>query len=313
MSRLCLERDDLEAGRRHLARSQELGARADLPKNPHRRRLAMARLAQLDGDLGAALELLNEAERLYDGDFSPDVQPIHAVRTRMWLADGRLGNALDWVRDRGLSADDDLSYVREYEHITLARVLLARSAADRDRVSLREATGLLDRLLLAAEEGERTGSVVELSVLVALGRRADGDEPGALSSLERGLTFAESEDHVRVFLDEGPALAELLRAAADRGVARRYALRLLDDGPAADHRAPDRTSLVEPLSVRELEVLRLLGTDLDGPAIARRLFVSLNTVRTHTRNVYAKLGVNGRRAAVRRATELDLLARAPQH
>ena len=313
MSRLFLERNDLEAARYHLALSQELGTRADLPKNPHRRRLTMARLAQLDGDLGAALDLLDEAERLYDADFSPDVRPIHAVRARLWLADDRLGDALDWARDRGVSVDDDLSYLREYEHITLARVLLARSAADRDRVSLREATGLLDRLLFAAEEGERTGSVVELSVLEALARRADGDEPGALSSLERALTLAESEDHVRGFLDEGPGLAELLHAEVDRGVARRYALRLLDDGPAADDRAPDQTSLVEPLSVRELEVLRLLGTDLDGPAIARRLFVSLNTVRTHTRNVYAKLGVNGRRAAVRRATELDLLARAPQH
>jgi LuxR family maltose regulon positive regulatory protein len=89
-------------------------------------------------------------------------------------------------------------------------------------------------------------------------------------------------------------------------------LRLLDALPTTHAQAPDQKGLVEPLSVRELEVLRLLGTDLDGPGIARQLFVSLNTVRTHTRHVYAKLGVNGRRAAVRRATELDLLARAPQ-
>jgi LuxR family maltose regulon positive regulatory protein len=63
------------------------------------------------------------------------------------------------------------------------------------------------------------------------------------------------------------------------------------------------------LSVRELEVLRLLGTDLDGPGIARELVVSLNTVRTHTKHIYAKLGVTSRRAAVRRAADLDLLAR----
>jgi LuxR family maltose regulon positive regulatory protein len=312
MSRLHLERNDLEAARHHLARSQELGARADLPKNPHRRRLAMARLAQLDGDLGTALDLVDEAERVYDGDFSPDVRPISAVRARLWLDGGRLADALDWVRDRGLSVDDELCYLREYEHVTLARVLLARFAGDRARPSLREAMDLLERLLVPAEAGERTGSIVELSVLLALARRADDDDPGALGFLERALTLAEPEGYVRVFLDEGPAMAALLRTAADRGIARAYALRLLDLGPATDDRAPDQHGLAEPLSVRELEVLRLLGTDLDGPGIARQLFVSLNTVRTHTRNVYAKLGVNGRRAAVRRATELDLLTRAPQ-
>lgn len=313
MSRLFLERNEVQAARHHLALSQELGTSADLPKNPHRRRLAMARLAQLDGDLGAALDLLDEAERLYEADFSPDVQPIHAVRARLWLAGDRLGDALDWARDRGLSVDDELCYLREFEHITLARVFLARFAADRVPSVLREATGLLERLLLAAEAGERTGSVIELQVLTALARRAGDDVRGAVESLERALDLAQPEGHVRLFLDEGPALAELLRATAERGVARAYARRLLGAVPAVHDGNPVRQGLVEPLSARELEVLRLLGTDLDGPAIARQLFVSLNTVRTHTRNVYAKLGVNGRRAAVRRATELDLLARAPHH
>jgi LuxR family maltose regulon positive regulatory protein len=76
-----------------------------------------------------------------------------------------------------------------------------------------------------------------------------------------------------------------------------------------EHSAPVDQRLIEPLSERELDVLRLLGTDLDGPEIARELIVSLNTVRTHTKNIYAKLGVNNRRAAVRRAKELDLLSR----
>lgn len=312
MSRLSLERNDLEAARHHLDRSQDLGTRADLPKNPHRRRLAMARLAELDGDLGAALDLLDEAERLYDGDFSPDVRPVSAVRARLWLADGRLADAVDWVRDRGLSADDDLSYVREYEHTTLVRVLLARYAADHAPSLLREATSLLERLLLAAEAGGRTGSVVELQVLTALARRIGGDVRGAVDSLERALDLAEPEGHVRVFLDEGAAMAELLQAVAERGSARASALRLLDAGPDGHDGAAGQHGLVDPLSVRELEVLRLLGSDLDGPTIARQLFVSLNTLRTHTRNVYAKLGVNSRRAAVRRAADLDLLARTPR-
>jgi LuxR family transcriptional regulator, maltose regulon positive regulatory protein len=104
-------------------------------------------------------------------------------------------------------------------------------------------------------------------------------------------------------------MVSLLKALAKQGAAPSYALRLLAAGTAADDGAPLQQGLIEPLSVRELEVLRLLGTDLDGPGIARELVVSLNTVRTHTKNIYAKLGVNNRRTAVRRAADLDLVPR----
>jgi LuxR family maltose regulon positive regulatory protein len=129
----------------------------------------------------------------------------------------------------------------------------------------------------------------------------------ALASLQRALTLAEPEGYVRLFVDEGPAMASLLRAAAKEGIAPSYVHRLLAAFGTAQDNTPRRQDLIEPLSERELHVLRLLGTDLDGPDIARELVVSLNTVRTHTKNIYAKLGVNNRRAAVRRARELDLL------
>jgi LuxR family maltose regulon positive regulatory protein len=132
--------------------------------------------------------------------------------------------------------------------------------------------------------------------------------PAALVPLGQALTLAEPEGYARVFLDEGPAMAALLAAAAQRGIATDYVRRLLaavsDTEPA---RSTSAESLIEPLSGREVDVLRLLGTDLGGPEIARELVVSLNTVRTHTKNIYAKLGVNNRRAAVRRARELGLL------
>ena len=308
MSELFRERDDLEAARLHLRRSQELGDHAGLPQNPYRRRLAMARLQQLDGDLGGALDLLDEAQRVYTSDFSPDVRPIPAVRARMWVAHGRLGDALDWVRERGLSVDDDLSYVREYEHITLARVLLAQCTAERSERPIREATRLLERLLRAADEGRRTGSVIEILVLQALAAQARGDLPAALRPLERALTLAEPEGYVRTFADEGAPMASLLRAAAMQGVTADYVRRLLAVVGTTEDGRPVHQGVVEPLSARELDVLRLLGTDLGGPEIASELFVSLNTVRTHTKNIYAKLGVNKRRAAVRRATELGLMS-----
>lgn len=102
-------------------------------------------------------------------------------------------------------------------------------------------------------------------------------------------------------------MSALLAAAAQRGIATAYARRLLTTFDRTPTRPTPAAGMVEPLSDRELDVLRLLATDLGGPDIARELVLSLNTVRTHTRNIYAKLGVNNRRAAVRRATELDLL------
>ena len=315
MSQLLRERNDLEAAVQHLLTGRELGEYAGLPQNLYRWRVAMARIREAEGDLDGALELLNEAERVYDGDFSPNVRPVPALRARVWVALGRMGEALGWVREQGLSVEDDLSYLREFEHITFARVLLARHTTEPAERSLHEATRLLERLLQAAEDGGRTGSVIEILVLQALAHQMQGDIPAALASLQRALMLSEPEEYVRVFVDEGPPMAILLRAVArvargaHRGIVASYARRLLAAVDNIGDITPVRQGLIEPLSERELDVLRLLGSDLDGPDIARELVVSLSTVRTHTRNIYAKLGVNNRRAAVRRAEELDLLSR----
>jgi LuxR family maltose regulon positive regulatory protein len=316
MSEVHRERDNLPAATQQLLRSQELGEHMGLPQNRYRWRVAMARVRQAEGDLLGALDLLNEAERFYVSDFFPNVRPIPALRARVRVAHGELGEALGWARERGLSVDDDLSYLREFEHITLARVLLARHAAERAESPVHDAARLLERLLRAAEEGQRTGSVIEILVLQALARQARGDVPAALASLQRALTLAEPEGYVRIITDEGPAMASLLSALAKQGAAAKqgtapgYVRRLLAAVNKTEDSTPASQGLIEPLSERELEVLRLLGTDLDGPEIARELVVSLNTVRTHTKNIYAKLGVNNRRAAVRRAQELNLLRTA---
>jgi LuxR family maltose regulon positive regulatory protein len=309
LSELCRERNELDAAREHLAASTALGEHAGLPQNRHRWRMAMARLREAEGDLDGAVDLLDEAQRCYVSDMFPDVRPIAAVRARVWLAQGRLGTAFDWARQRGLSAADDLSYLREFEHVTLARALLAEHATSGDRTPLSQATGLLERLLHAAQDGGRTGSVIELLVLRALAHQHHGDIPGALGAVERAVALAEPEGYVRIFVDEGPPLAVLLTACAQQGAAPGYVRRLMSAGTPAGDGIPAPRGPIEPLSARELDVLRLLGTDLDGPDIARELFVSVNTLRTHTKNLYAKLGVNSRRAAVRRGEELELLAR----
>jgi len=309
MSEIACERDDLHAARQLLLRSQELGEQAGLPQNRYRWRVAMARVREIEGDLGGALGLLDEAERLYVSDFFPNVRPVPALRARVWIAQGRPGEALGWAREQGLSVDDDLSYRREFEHITLARVLLERARSEGAGRSAHEAARLLERLLRAAEEGHRTGRVIEILVLLALAHQALGDIPAALGFLDRAVTLAEPEGYIRVFADEGPSMTSLLRAAAKRGTRRDYVRRLLAAASRTEYNGPAGQALIEPLSERELDVLRLLASELDGPAIARELMVSLNTIRTHTKNIYAKLAVTNRRAAVRRAAELGLLPR----
>ena len=306
LSEIHRERNDLPAAAQSLLRSQELGEHIGLPQNRYRWRVAMARIRQAEGDLSGALDLLNEAERLYVGDYFPNVRPVPALRARVLVAQGELGAALGWARERGLSVEDDLSYLHEFEHITLARVLLARHAADRAQRSIQEVTRLLGCLLRSAEAGQRTGSVIEILVVQALAHQARADVPAALTSLQRAVTLAEPEGYVRIFADEGPPMASLLRAVSKQGTAPNYVRRLLAAISKAEDSTPANNGLIEPLSARELDVLRLLGTDLDGPDIARHLVVSLNTVRTHTKNIYAKLGVNNRRSAVRRAQELGL-------
>jgi LuxR family maltose regulon positive regulatory protein len=309
MGELSLERNDLDAARQHLLTSKEMGEHAGLEQNAYRWRVASARLRTAEGDLDGALVLLDEAARQYLSDYLPIVRPIAALKARVWVAQGRLGEAQGWARDQRLSAGDDLSYLREFEHVTLARVLLARSTQDRVDGSTREAVELLERLLQAADEGSRTGSVIQILAVLALAHRVLGDIPAALARLERALTLAEPEGYVRLFVDEGPSMAALLEAAGKRGIAPTYIRELLAAFGRPDDRTPIKQQLIEPLSERELDVLRLLDTDLDGPEIARQLVVSLHTVRSHTKSIYAKLGVNNRRAAVGRAVELDLLSR----
>ena len=310
LSEVLIEKNDLDAAALRLETSTELGDSAGLPQHAYRWRVTMARLCRARGDLDGALVLIDEAVPLYDTDFSPPVRPVTALRARVQLARGDLDAALAWATDRGFNASDDLTYVREYEHITFARVLIACHATGRDARALEDARTLLTRLLAAAEEGSRIGSTIEILILLATAHHAHQDNAAAIAALEDALRRAEAEGHVRLFLHAGPAVTALLRSVASREHAAPHTRRVR---AAADHTesspvlsSGSRPPLIDELSPRELDVLRLLRSDLSGPDIARELIVSLNTVRTHTKNIYAKLGVNNRREAIRRAAELGL-------
>ena len=303
------ERGDLDAALEHLRLSAELGEHNGLPQHPYRSRLAMARLRAAEGDIEAALALLDDAERVYTTDFSPSVRPIPAVRAGLLADHGNLSEALAWVRERGLTTDDDLDYVGEFEHVILARVLLAQFRAERSAGSVDDAIRLLKRLLVAAEAGGRNGDLLQILVLLALCEDARGHRPAAVAHLERAIDLAEPEGYIRLFLDEGPRIRPLLEAVAAQGSSAAYIGRILEASPQRPPRRAAEQPLVDPLSDRELDVLRLLTSELTGPEIARELMVSLNTMRTHTKNIYSKLGVTNRRAAVGQAEELQLLSR----
>jgi LuxR family maltose regulon positive regulatory protein len=318
MSDLYREHNDLQTATQHLLTSQALGELASLPQNPYRWCAAMARIREAQGDLDEALDLLDQAERQYESNFSPNVRPVATRKIRVWVAQGQLSKALGWAREQGLSVESELSYLREFDHITLARVLIARYKTDRVEDALHAALGLLARLLQAAEEGGRKGSVIEILVLQAIAYHAQGDLPTALLPLQHALALAEPEGYVRMFLDEGPGMMQLLREASRSEIIPRQGLpaypeKLLAAFEADKRKSADKSHLtpaqplIEPLSQRELKVLQLIAQGLSNREISERLFLALSTVKGHNQKIFDKLQVQSRTEAVARARELGLL------
>lgn len=304
------EQGDLDAAASHLQTAGDLGERASLPENRYRWYTAMAALLVASGDLDGAAGMLEQAQPLYRPGYFPDVRPIPAIQARVRIAQGRLDDAAAWARAHHISPHDSASYLAEYDQLTLARLLIAQHRTDSQSNTLHGALRLLDRIVAAAHAADRGGSLIEALLMRALAHHGDGEPDAALADLGRALHAGVPAGYCRLFLDEGPAMAELLRAAA-----RHPDLPGSDEAAALlqaaerGHRPPCSSTPVgqEPLSEREFEVLRLLATNLTGPEIAGQLFMSVNTFRTHTRHIFTKLDVNTRRGAVSRAGELDLL------
>ena len=312
LAELDRELDDLESAEAHLESARVLGERASITENQHRWYVVLAQIRAAGGDYDTATHLLDQGEALYRPGFYPDVRPIAALRARVQIAAGDLSAAGQWTEDRGLGVENEPEYLHEYEHLTLTRLLLAqmRSEPVEDPSTgagrIRALLGLLDRLHAAAVEAGRAGSVREIRVLQALAHQARGDRTEAVEALRQSLVDTpEPDSYVRLYLDEGAPMLTLLRHAAD---ASPRAQRLLERATASiPASAEPPQGMGEGLSHRELEVLRLLGSELTGPEIARELYVTLNTLRTHTKRIFTKLDVTTRAAAVRRAHERGLL------
>ncbi|MFQ5435974.1 MAG: LuxR C-terminal-related transcriptional regulator, partial [Anaerolineae bacterium] len=311
LSELCLEQNDWVAAQNHLQQSKTLGEETALPRWRYRYCLAQARLKAAAGALDEALEALDEAEQHYVRGPVPDWRTPAAWKARLWAALGRLPEARRWADAQGLALGDDLTYLREYDHITLARILLAQGKQGGAERPLHEALALLNRLLTAAEAGGRTGSVLEILIQQALAHEAQGNMAAALEPLARALALAEPEGYVRIFIDEGQSLATLLKKIKAEGNGpQAYVSKLLAafaGQSTGEATAGSEQPLVEPLSDRELEVLQLVAEGLTNRQIAERLYLALSTVKGHNRVIYGKLNVSRRTEAVARARELGIL------
>jgi LuxR family maltose regulon positive regulatory protein len=257
------------------------------------------------GDLEGALEMQHKARRV-----ASDVSPWYGALQEGWeallrLAQGDLAAARRWVDQSGLSPDDAFERDGEGQYLSLARILIAQGKLD-------QAWRLLARLRETAEQAGMIPWVISVLIQQALILDQQGKPDEALATLERALTLAEPEGFIRIFISLDSPLAALLRKAVTKGIATNYARRLLREldkelKPMPLTVQPPSSSLIEPLSERELEVLRLLNSRLSSPEIAQALVISKNTVRTHIAHIYDKLGVHSRADALERARELDLL------
>jgi LuxR family maltose regulon positive regulatory protein len=306
-------RDD-ETAAQHFQKSMELGQQSLLRDWSYRKYLAQARWKETEGDLDSALDLLDAAQRFYVRSLIPYTRPIDALKVGIYLKQGRLSNAQEWVREHGLSVNDDLGYLREFGHITLARVLLAEYQVNRKERIIQDALSLLKRLLKAAEYQKRMGSMLEILIVTALAYRSLGSTSQAFALLERALTLARPEGYARIFVGEGHPMQALLmdfRASNEkqsRGNNHEltgYVEKLLS--AFTQPKDIQQSKLIEPLSKRELEILQLIAQGLSNREISKRLFLALNTVKGHNQIIFDKLQVQRRTEAVARARELGLL------
>lgn len=316
---LLREWNNLDAAERQLAQGVDLvsGRRTVEAEVATRGYMALARLQQARGESTSALKTLDAFVQLAQRcHFVPHLlAQAAAARAQVELVRGNVLAAIRWADGSGLSAQDELSYPRELEYLTLVRVRIAQGREDPTGPFLPAALDLLERLYQDAEEKSRMRSALEVLLLRALALDAQGDRTEALATLGRTLTLAEPEGYIRLFLDEGTPVIALLRQAYTQRIAPVYLTTLLKasgEPITTDSYLPSPRSsgLMEPLTAREREVLQLLMDGASNREIAHRLVLSVNTVKKHVLNICGKLGVRSRTQAIARARTLNLLEKS---
>jgi LuxR family maltose regulon positive regulatory protein len=304
MSYVLCEWNDLETAVRYARKGLELCRQWGQADAQAQACLRLASALRAVGDTDGALDAIQEARQVATGLGPWYALTAGAQEARIRLAQGDVAAATRWLAQSGLDPDQEPSIDYGGTYLILARILLAQGRLD-------ETLGLLARLLDMAQAKGLVATHIGALILQALALQAQGEDRRALAALERALSLAEPEGYVRAFIAEGPPMGELLRQAAARGIRPDYAGKLLAalGSETADQpgTSPPDSSLLEPLSKRELQVLRLWAAHLSSIDIAEELVISVSTVRSHIKSIYGKLGVHSRREAVARAQALGLL------
>jgi LuxR family maltose regulon positive regulatory protein len=288
LAHIYYEWNDLEAAEQHGQQSAELSGHIGKSDEFIPCELFLARLKLARRDVAGAAAILAKVDQyMHQHNFIHRLPEVAAAQVLTLLHQGDLDAAAHLAQKHELP-------------ISQARVYLAQGYPS-------AALGVLEPLRQQAEAKGWEDERLKVIILEAIAHHAHGEKDKAAQLMGDALALAEPGGFIRIFVDEGPPMAALLREAAKHGTVSNYVRQLLAAFGKAEGRTPVTQLLIEPLSEREFEVLRLLGTELNGPEIARELMVSLNTMRTHTKSIYNKLGVNSRQMAIRRAEELDLL------
>jgi LuxR family maltose regulon positive regulatory protein len=268
---------------------------------------AQSHLLQIKGDIEAAWDVLDKAREFssMEGDHSMVNFRLATQQARLNLAAGEPEKVVRWVEGTlaaFLSGEGLPAAFIVTLQTTLARAYLAQDKAE-------EALAALEPLLTPAEAAGAFLHAIEVCALKALALHALSDTSAALTALGRSLALAEPEGFVRVYLNEGPPMARLLRKAAARGIQAKYVNKLLDEFSVWEYKGVgENPTLLDPLTPRERDVLHLISQGLSNKDIAEKLVIALNTVKRHTSSIYGKLGVKSRTQAVARARELGLLS-----
>jgi len=314
LGEISMERNDLDTAERYLLESAEQINPESFPLVLLRAYLALSRLKTLQGDMESAeyyWQLTEQLERM--SKLQGRATLLSIARARRWLEQGNLDAVKGWAAENQLGLYDEFSYHREAHYLMLARLYIAKGNM------IDKALYLLERMVKRAEASQRNGSLIRALILQAIAFRACNDGQKAVESLARAVSLAEPEQPLRVFADEGHSIALLLEKVLDmqrKGqlappISSEYATRLLTAmGKHSQPLTRTRRSvghLADALSARELEVLRLLADGLESSEIAERLFIAVDTARTHIKNIYSKLGVHSRWEAIKHAETYSLL------
>ena len=306
---LLAEINALDQALIHAKKGVELAIRGEDVMYISNSHLNLARVLFSMGNLTGAEELIQKMEHTAQEHELPlwASNQLAVWQMRIWLAQGKLQEAIQRANELTLDSNAEPTYVREMEYFAFARILIAQGKLD-------EATNLLNGLLEAARAGNRSSKTIEALILLGICAHKANDTTQAFSTLEQALTLAQPEGFIRIFVDEGAPMAQLLYESLSHDVHPNYVRQLLASFPLAEPAQTDEAQTqasefdwIEPLTERESEVLQLIAEGLKNQEISSRLYLSLNTIKVHNRNIFSKLGVNSRTQAIARARAMGLL------